>query len=258
MFTLIDCRCTYTFRIQQLFLNSENLSKPISAILVIKSRELHLKLALISSQSCTHVVTYLPWSRSSDRFNTNAIDHSLRPQYTINYKTAINTIRSSFKCPNIVRQIVTESRQVWVVEKFLSTIARRQLPPKTSTFAVIPTSSSPMSIGCAPGTGDPAIWLPNSSRAASKQKENRRQGTKRGHGELLRDWSPLGVPEYFVGGWELLYKAFHGSWYIAVALTCCFTVALDAFSLKTRSRDTGSRSPLPHRKSSLRFQSESS
>lgn len=37
-----------------------------------------------------------------------------------------------------------------------------------------------------------------------------------------RYWSPLGVSEHFVGGWERLYKAFHGSWYIAVAFTCCF------------------------------------
>lgn len=36
-----------------------------------------------------------------------------------------------------------------------------------------------------------------------------------------RYWSPLGVPQHFVGGWERLYKAFHGSWYIAVAFTSC-------------------------------------
>lgn len=47
-------------------------------------------------------------------------------------------------------------------------------------------------------------------------------GARRGHGVPSRYWSPLGVSEHFVGGWERLYKAFHGSWYIAVAFTCCF------------------------------------
>lgn len=94
------------------------------------------------------------------------------------------------------------------------------------------------------------ISLSNLSRAAARQKENRRWRARRGHGELACDWSPLGVSEYFVGGWELLYKAFHGSWYIAVALTCCFTVATEAFLLRSdpvrgRSKVRLDRSTIP-------------
>lgn len=62
----------------------------------------------------------------------------------------------------------------------------------------------------------------NLLQVVEKQKKNHRESARRGHGELLRHWSPLGVSEHFVGGWERLYKAFHGSWYIAVAFTCCF------------------------------------
>lgn len=63
---------------------------------------------------------------------------------------------------------------------------------------------------------------------------NRR--ARRGHGVPSRYWSPLGVPEHFVGGWERLYKAFHGSWYIAVAFTCCFIRGhLDNISLSRKT-----------------------
>lgn len=69
-------------------------------------------------------------------------------------------------------------------------------------------------------------------------------GARRGHGVPSRYWSPLGVPEHFVGGWERLYKAFHGSWYIAVAFTCCFIRGhLDNISLSRKRARKNPRNP---------------
>lgn len=73
-------------------------------------------------------------------------------------------------------------------------------------------------------------------------------GARRGHGVPSRYWSPLGVSEHFVGGWEPLYKAFHGSWYIAVAFTCCFIRVSRSAVFPSSKRTSRVFSPLsrPH------------